>query len=113
MRALSLNLLAATTLVLAALAVPARADAPTFPQGLDISHHNHDAGPFSWPQIMTSGPTFAISKATEGSTFLDNQFANDWPVEQANELARGAYHFAQPGLPMTTAVTQADFYAST
>jgi GH25 family lysozyme M1 (1,4-beta-N-acetylmuramidase) len=113
MRALSLNLLATTTIVLGVLAVPARADAPVFPQGLDVSHHNHDAGGFDWPTIMTSGPTFAISKATEGATFTDNQFANDWAAERANGVARGAYHFAQPALPMTTAVAQADFFATT
>ena len=114
MRALSLNLLATTTLVLSALAVPAKADVSTFPQGLDISHHNHDAGGFDWTQIMTPPPpSFAISKATEGSTFTDNQFASDWPAEKANGLARGAYHFAQPALPMTTAVAQADFFATT
>src|SRR3954447_4711838 len=113
MRALSLNLLATTTLVLSVLAVPAKADTPTFPQGLDISHHNHDTGGFDWPTILTSGPSFAISKATEGSTFIDNQFASDWPAEKASNLNRGAYHFAQPALPMTTAVAQADFFATT
>jgi GH25 family lysozyme M1 (1,4-beta-N-acetylmuramidase) len=98
---------------LGTLAAGARADAPTFPAGLDLSHHQHDAGPFDWAQIMTSAPTFAISKATEGTTFLDPQFASDYAAEKTNNIARGSFDYAQPGLPISTAIAQADFYATT
>ena len=105
--------LAALLLAAGTLAAPAQADPSVFPSGLDLSHHNHDAGPFDWSQIMTSAPVFAISKATEGSTFTDPQFVSDYAAEQANGLARGTYHYAQPAAPMATAVAQADFYAAT
>ncbi|BEP14588.1 hypothetical protein acdb102_28990 [Acidothermaceae bacterium B102] len=107
------SMIAAVTLVLGALTAPAHADPPTFPAGPDLSHHQHDAGPFDWTQVLTSAPSFAISKATEGTTFTDNQFASDYATEKADGLARGSYHYAQPALPMTTAVAQADFYATT
>lgn len=107
------SLVAAVALVVSGLSVPAHADPPTFPGGPDLSHHQHDAGPFDWSQVLMSAPTFAISKATEGTTFTDNQFASDYATEKADGLVRGSFHYAQPAVPVTTAVAQADFYATT
>lgn len=58
--------------------------------GIDVSHHQ---GSIDWPTVKASGHTFAFAKATEGLTFLDNQFYNNWNGIADAGLVRGAYHF--------------------
>jgi GH25 family lysozyme M1 (1,4-beta-N-acetylmuramidase) len=92
----------------------AQAAAPVYLSGPDVSHWQHAAGPVNWTSIATAGKqSFAISKATESTNFVDPYFASDYAAEQANGLKRGGYHYARPALPMSTAIAQADFYAAT
>ncbi|MGW9530523.1 GH25 family lysozyme [Paenibacillus terrae] len=59
-------------------------------QGIDVSHYN---GNIDWQQVAAAGKTFAFIKATEGTTYQDNQFlANVQGARDANILV-GAYHF--------------------
>lgn len=118
-RALSRRSASALVLAVAALVsslllpgVPARAAAPAYLSGPDVSHYQHDAGPVDFAALAAGGQTFAISKATESTTFTDPFFAADYAAEQANGLVRGAYHYARPKLPISTAVAQADYYVS-
>ena len=113
---LALALAAAVAGLLATLlpALPAQAAAPAYLSGPDVSHWQHVNATIDWPQTVSpGGQSFAISKATEGTTFTDPFFAADHAQEQENGLVRGAYHYARPALPMSTAVAQADFYATT
>ncbi|KJD43471.1 GH25 family lysozyme [Paenibacillus terrae] len=59
-------------------------------QGIDVSHYN---GNIDWQQVAAAGKIFAFIKATEGTTYQDNQFlANVQGARDANILV-GAYHF--------------------
>lgn len=59
-------------------------------QGIDVSHFQ---GTVDWRQVAQAGMSFAFAKATEGITYVDPQFATNWPGIQAAGLLRGAYHF--------------------
>ena len=62
-------------------------------RGLDVYHQN---GTVDWQAIAASGWSFAIAKATEGDTFVDDQFSGNWPAMKEVGLIRGAYHFFRP-----------------
>jgi GH25 family lysozyme M1 (1,4-beta-N-acetylmuramidase) len=80
--------------------------------GPDVSHYQHPNGkPIDWDKVAAAGKVFAISKATEGTTYNDPYFATDYPAELAAGLVHGSYHFAHPGLPIAgTAMDQAEFF---
>ena len=68
--------------------------------GLDVSNHQ---GPIDWPAVAADddGLTFAYIKASEGGTFVDARFADNWAGSEEAGLQRGAYHFftlCRPGL---------------
>jgi lysozyme len=63
--------------------------------GIDVSRFQKQ---INWPLVrkMRDGNIaikFAFIKATEGSNFVDQQFARNWKKCRENNLARGAYHF--------------------
>jgi GH25 family lysozyme M1 (1,4-beta-N-acetylmuramidase) len=96
--------------------VPAAVSTATGP---DVSAWNHPGGAaIDWNQVAGSGQSFAFIKATEGasapgSPFYTNPwFASDWSAAGAAGLFRGAYDFARPALPITTAQTEASAYVS-
>ena len=60
------------------------------PVGVDVSHHQ---GSIDWPRVRAAGVAFAIIKATEGVTFTDPAFAENWRSAGRAGLVRGAYHF--------------------
>jgi lysozyme len=66
--------------------------------GVDIS---------AYQSSIPSGQDFVILKATEGTSYVDGNFAGWWS-ELAGKL-RGAYHFAHPG---NNATTEADHFVS-
>jgi MYXO-CTERM domain-containing protein len=59
-------------------------------EGIDVSHWQ---GTIDWAKVKASGRTFAIVKATEGTTFVDNKFAENWAAMKQEGLIRGVYHF--------------------
>jgi lysozyme len=62
--------------------------------GIDVSHHN---GAVDWGTVGRSEVRFAFAKATDGSTFVDPTFEDNWPAIRNAGILRGAYHFARPG----------------
>jgi lysozyme len=71
-------------------------------RGIDVSHHQ---GEVNWFSVATSDVKYAFVKATEGNTFVDQQFDRNWRRIQEAGLLRGAYHFGRPGRdPETQAV---------
>jgi lysozyme len=67
-------------------------------QGIDVSNF---AGDFVW--ASTSGLSFGIARASQGlgasgTNSPDPFLAWNWPRIKAKGLARGAYHFLNPGL---------------
>ena len=74
--------------------------------GIDVSHYQGDV---NWEKVAAGKTEFAIVKATEGSTLVDQSFAKNWKGIQEAGLFRGAYHYAHPG---GDPETQAAFFAS-
>lgn len=59
-------------------------------QGIDVSQ---DQGTVDWPSVQAAGYAFVFVKATDGETYVDPQFAQNWAGAKAAGLLRGAYHF--------------------
>lgn len=64
-------------------------------RGIDVSHHQ---GRIDWEELrhaMIKGTPvrFAIIKATEGSTYVDENFQQNFYDARENGFVRGAYHF--------------------
>jgi lysozyme len=57
---------------------------------IDVSNHQ---GQISWSRVAADGVRFAYVKATEGKTFVDPYFANNWAAASAAGVRVGAYHF--------------------
>jgi lysozyme len=58
-------------------------------RGIDVSHWN---GAIDWTRVAADHVVFAYIKATEGRTFVDDRFAENWAGAAACGIARGAYH---------------------
>ncbi len=86
-----------------------RAAATTVPgiQGMDVSGWQKAV---DWPAAWRNGARFAIVKATEGTSFRNTWFAQQYNGSAAVGMIRGAYHFALPG--RVTAQAQADFFVN-
>ena len=106
---------AVTLSTLAMLALAPGADAApsgTF-LGIDVSAHNHDGGvAIKWKTVRSQGVRFVFVKATEGSgrasaASTNSWFKKDWDGAKAAGIARGAYHFARPRYPLSTAASDA------
>lgn len=63
--------------------------APTT-RGIDASHHQ---GVIDWPRVADAGIEFAYLKATEGSSFTDPRFADNWAAARAAGIRPGGYHY--------------------
>ena len=109
--ALALLGLAAGALVAPTLGAPAAsADTPTV-TGIDIASWQHPGGAaISWPKVAAAGHAFAIVKATEGTTYTNPYYKDDVAGAKAAGLIVGAYHFARPALPLSTATSQAKYF---
>lgn len=59
-------------------------------RGVDVSHYQ---GEIDWEHFKDQGIEFAFIKATEGSSFVDEKFAENWEGARAAGLYAGAYHF--------------------
>ena len=58
--------------------------------GIDVSHHQ---GVIDWDRVARDDISFAYIKASEGATFVDPRFVENWSGAGDVELDRGAYHF--------------------
>lgn len=120
-RIVTLSLLAGVcTVPFAGTAAEAKSATPTY-VGPDVSSYQHPATstyphgrPINWKSVAGAGKAFAIVKATEGTTYLNPFFTKDYAGALAAGLVHGSYHFARPGLPITsTADAQAEYFAKT
>lgn len=59
-------------------------------QGIDVSHHQ---GQIDWPRLASPRVRFAYIKASEGATFRDPRFADNWRGAVAAGVVPGGYHF--------------------
>ncbi len=72
--------------------------------GIDVSYW--DAG-IDWPKVRATGQRFSIAKATEGVTYKDPTFDDNWFGAKSAGLLRGAYHFFRCNVD---AKKQADYF---
>jgi GH25 family lysozyme M1 (1,4-beta-N-acetylmuramidase) len=93
--------------VLALLVGGAPTAAADGPFGIDVSHHN---GAPDWDAAMADGLRFAIAKATEGQTFVDDLYATNMAQADARALPFTAYHFARPDTTADDATLEADHF---
>lgn len=73
--------------------------------GMDVSSHQ---GAVSWSTAKANGARFAYVKATEGTTYQNPQFAQQYNGSFNIGMIRGAYHFALPD--RSSGATQGNFF---
>ena len=83
---------------------------PAYLKGIDASHHN---GTPDWAAAKADGVKFAIVKATEGQTFVDNRYAANRSQAASVGLPFTAYHFARPDKTANDAVLEANHFVAT
>jgi len=109
---------AAATPAPAPAAVPAAAPAGTA-LGIDVSRWQHpNNAVIDWAAVRNAGYKFAFIKATEGPAggagdYVNPYFAGDWAGSGSVGLLRGAYHYARPLLPVSSALLQARNFVAT
>lgn len=64
--------------------------------GIDISAHN---GPVNFERVAADSVDFVLIKATEGATFKDRAFADNYRRARKAGLKVGAYHFFRYDTP--------------
>ena len=63
--------------------------------GIDVSHYQKK---IDWGKVAAQDVHFAFIKATEGETYKDSFFCENWASIKAAGIKRGAYHFFRPTL---------------
>lgn len=58
-------------------------------KGVDVSHWD---GEINWSKVATDGVEFAFAKATEGETFQDSKFEQNFQNMKENNISAGGYH---------------------
>jgi GH25 family lysozyme M1 (1,4-beta-N-acetylmuramidase) len=81
--------------------------ASTGPAGLDVASYQ---GSVDWATVKANGGAFAYVKATEGTTYTNPDFGQQYNGSYNAGLIRGAYHFALPN--NSSGVAQADWFTS-
>ncbi len=74
--------------------------------GIDVSHFN---GAVNWG-VAAHSVAFAFAKATQGTSFVDPRFAENWHCMREAGVQRGAYHFFDPS---EDATAQANHFVET
>jgi GH25 family lysozyme M1 (1,4-beta-N-acetylmuramidase) len=99
-------LVAAVAVAVATIAVaqPASA-APAGLPGLDVSSHQ---GNVNWSAQWSAGARFAYVKATEGTSYTNPYFAQQYNGSYNIGMIRGSYHFALPN--NSGGAAQADYF---
>jgi GH25 family lysozyme M1 (1,4-beta-N-acetylmuramidase) len=81
------------------------------PLGADVS--GYQPGNINWTPATNAGVKFAWSKATEGTGYINPNFASQVAGAIAAKVYIGAYHYARPGLhPNLTGANSADTEAA-
>jgi lysozyme len=81
--------------------------------GPDVSNYQHPGGAaINWSAVRANGARFAFVKVSEGSTYTNPYATTDIKGARAAGLYVGAYHFARPRLPLSTAASDAKRFAT-
>jgi len=63
--------------------------------GIDVSHYQEE---IDWGKVRASGVRFAILKASEGTSYVDEMFEENFRGAVAAGIVPGTYHFYLPSL---------------
>jgi beta-N-acetylhexosaminidase len=74
-------------------------------RGMDVSSAQGNVG---WQGAYNNGARFAYVKATEGTSYTNPYFAQQYNGSYNIGMIRGAYHYAHPG--SSTGLTQAEYF---
>ncbi|MDF2272686.1 lysozyme [Streptomyces coacervatus] len=74
-------------------------------EGVDVASYQSDV---AWAALWGSGVRWAYTKATEGTSYQNPYFAQQYDGAYGVGMIRGAYHFAAPDSSSGTA--QADYF---
>lgn len=66
-------------------------------KGIDVSHHQADAGAVDFAKAYAAGVRFCYVKLTEGESYRDPAAAALWQGARASGMLVGGYHFARFG----------------
>ncbi len=69
--------------------------AENYAVGIDVAHFD---GEVEWAAVLAAGWSFGYAKATEGVSFVDPLFAQNWQQMGEVGITRGAYHFFRPSV---------------
>ncbi|WP_430640944.1 lysozyme [Couchioplanes caeruleus] len=97
----------ATAMLLTALMPATPAQAATVTYGQDVSGHQ---GSVNWQAQWNAGSRFAYVKATEGTSYVNPSFAQQYNGSYNVGMIRGSYHFAIPNAGGGAA--QADYFVN-
>ena len=61
--------------------------------GIDVSYWQSG---IDWPKVRATGQRFVMVKATEGATYTDPTFNDDWSGAKLSGLLRAPYCFFHP-----------------
>ncbi|MEV4733031.1 lysozyme [Saccharopolyspora sp. NPDC049426] len=88
----------------------AEPEAPPGPpvEGIDVSNHN---GEIDWSQVAADGKKFTFVLATDGTSFTNPRYGEQYRGAKEAGLIAGAYHFARPG--SSSAEEQAERFLDT
>ena len=86
---------------------PQQDEATEIVEGIDVSHFQ---GTIDWDAVEGAGIEFAYIKATQGTTWVDPRFSENWKQVGKTGIRRGAYHFFEPDVDGTA---QAKHFLST
>ncbi len=101
--------LAAAMMMIVSAAPVAAADDEYLP-GIDVSHWQ---GRIDWAAVKADGIQFAVAKATDGLTFVDDQYARNRSQADQVGIYFTAYHFARPDKGSNDARMEADHFVDT
>ncbi|WP_055495791.1 lysozyme [Streptomyces sp. TP-A0356] len=74
-------------------------------EGVDVASYQRDV---AWPTLWGSGVKWAYTKATEGTSYTNSYFAQQYDGAHDVGMIRGAYHFATPD--QAGGAAQADYF---
>ncbi|MGW5350159.1 lysozyme [Streptomyces sp. NPDC004031] len=75
--------------------------------GMDVSSHQGDV---NWSGAWSKGAKFAYVKATEGTSYTNPYFAQQYNGSYNVGMIRGSYHFALPDV--SSGAAQADYFVA-
>ena len=67
--------------------------------GVDVSYYQ---GNIDWAKAKAAGVKYAFVRLSDGTTFRDPKFAQNWSGTKANGIIRGAYQFFRPSQNVNT-----------